>query len=136
LTDIHILSPRPGVEEYGNNELTVADVRKIFKACPNVYQGGVGRENVWERHTPCNWSEDEDEDPQVHLLEKHVPEFYCAGSGCYLGDGMADGWRSASVLRERDLFLDVLNINLIYRVPVFLVQLALVTLKFLVFEPP
>jgi hypothetical protein len=77
LTDVHILHPRPGVGKHGYNDVTVADVRKIFKACPNIYRVGIGREKVWERWTPWT-SQGEDEDPPVQLVQR-VPEFYYSG---------------------------------------------------------
>jgi hypothetical protein len=111
LTDIHIHYPRPGVGKRNYNDVTIADARKILRACPNVYRVGIGNKNVWERHTPSNRSEDDDEYPQIHLLEEEcVPEFYDAGSGGYPGDGRDRGGRDeASVSNERDLFLDLLK---------------------------
>jgi hypothetical protein len=112
LTDIHILYPRPGVGKCKYNDVTIADAREIFKACPNVYRVGIGRENVWERRTPCNMGEGEDEGPQVQLLEKdNVPDFYSAGYGYYPGDNR-DGDRRqlyAETELERNHFLDVLK---------------------------
>jgi hypothetical protein len=79
LTDIHILHPRPELLETKYDDTTVADVKLIFKACPNVVRVGIGRNVVWER------SKVDDDEVSVQLLadgklSERVPTFFDAGS--------------------------------------------------------
>ena len=82
LTDIHILHPRPELLETKYDDTTVADVKLIFKACPNVVRVGIDRNVVWERSMPCKIDDDE---VSIQLLadgklSERVPTFFDAGS--------------------------------------------------------
>lgn len=77
LTEIHILHPRPGLEDKKYDKETISDVWEIFKACPSAVRVGVGKNVVWERATPLDYFR---EAPIQLIDQKSVPRFFNAGS--------------------------------------------------------
>lgn len=76
LSEIHILHPRPKLENYAYDEATISDVRAIFQACPSVLRVGVGKNVAWERETP--WGSSVDVPIQL-VSKKSIPRFFDAG---------------------------------------------------------
>jgi hypothetical protein len=106
LTEIHILHPRPGLEDKKYDEETISDVWEIFKACPNVIRVGVGKNVVWERATPLDYF---GEVPIQLIDHKSVPHFFDAGSATDVSTQNFEELDEEGISEENEGLLDWLK---------------------------